>query len=52
MKISVNPALLRPSDNPTICCDATKAQKKLGWEPRIPFKDTLYDTYKTFQDRF
>lgn len=47
--VQVDSALLRPSDNPVICCDASKAHGKLGWAPEIPLEQTLRDTYDSFR---
>ena len=47
--VQVDPDLLRPSDNPVICCDATKARERLGWVPEIPLEQTLRDTYDSFR---
>jgi len=38
-----DPARLRPSDVPILWADASKFQKATGWEPRIPFEQTLRD---------
>lgn len=47
--MQVDPDLLRPSDNPVICCDAAKARERLGWVPEIPLEQTLRDTYDSFR---
>lgn len=49
IEVQVDPALLRPSDNPVICCDARKAHTLLGWEPEIPFAQTLRDIFDEFR---
>jgi GDP-4-dehydro-6-deoxy-D-mannose reductase len=38
-----DPARLRPSDVPILWADASKFQKATGWEPKIPFEETLKD---------
>src|SRR5256885_16137991 len=38
-----DPARLRPSDVPILWADASKFQKATGWEPKIPFEQTLRD---------
>jgi len=38
-----DPARLRPSDVPILWADATKFAKATGWEPKIPFEQTLRD---------
>ncbi|HZQ08727.1 MAG TPA: GDP-mannose 4,6-dehydratase [Anaerolineae bacterium] len=35
---------VRPSDTPVSYCDTTKFREATGWEPLIPFEDTLRDT--------
>lgn len=43
VEIRQDPARLRPSDVPILWADATKFKKRTGWEPRIPFEQTLRD---------
>ena len=38
-----DPARLRPSDVPVLLGDASKFRKATGWEPSIPFEQTLRD---------
>ncbi|OLD52539.1 MAG: GDP-mannose 4,6-dehydratase [Chloroflexi bacterium 13_1_40CM_2_70_6] len=38
-----DPARLRPSDVPILWADASKFHKATGWEPQIPFEQTLRD---------
>jgi len=40
--VRVDPALVRPADVTTLCGDASKARRVLGWEPTIGF-DGLID---------
>lgn len=37
----IDPKLYRPADVTDLCGDATKAREKLGWEPRISFKELV-----------
>lgn len=46
--IEVDSALLRPTDNPSICCDASKARELLGWRPRYGIEATLQWLYGSF----
>jgi GDP-4-dehydro-6-deoxy-D-mannose reductase len=46
-----DPARLRPSDVPILWADASKFQKATGWEPRIPFEQTLRDLLDYWRDR-
>lgn len=38
-----DPERMRPSDTPVSYCDATKLKNATGWEPQIPFEQTLRD---------
>ena len=41
--IKVSPKYFRPAEVETLLGDATKAKKKLGWEPKISFKQLVED---------
>ena len=41
--IKVSPKYFRPSEVETLLGDATKAKEKLGWEPKISFKQLVED---------
>lgn len=41
IKVEVDPALLRPSDNPELLCDNSKIKDLTGWTPQIPIEKTL-----------
>ncbi len=41
--VKVDEARFRPIDVPEIRCDSSKFQKLTGWEPTIPFENTLED---------
>ena len=43
VKVEVDPARLRPSDVEILIGDSTKFRADTGWEPRIPFEQTLRD---------
>ncbi len=43
MKIEVDPERLRPSDVEILIGDSSKFRADTGWEPRIPFEQTLRD---------
>jgi len=38
-----DPARMRPSDMPLIVADCSKFRAQTGWQPVIPFEDTLRD---------
>ena len=39
-----DPARMRPSDTPVICCDRSKLTRDTGWEPRLGLERILADT--------
>lgn len=39
--VAVDPRYFRPTEVETLLGDPTKAKEKLGWEPRIPFKELV-----------
>ena len=41
--IQINPKYFRPAEVETLLGDATKAKEKLGWEPKISFKQLVED---------
>jgi GDPmannose 4,6-dehydratase len=41
--IQVDPKYFRPAEVETLLGDATKAKEKLGWEPKISFKELVED---------
>lgn len=41
--IKVSPKYFRPAEVETLLGDASKARKKLGWEPKISFKQLVED---------
>lgn len=41
--IKVDPKYFRPAEVETLLGDATKAKEKLGWEPKISFKELVED---------
>lgn len=51
IEVREDPARLRPSDVPMLVGDATKARKAVGWEPSIPFEQTLRDILDSWRSR-
>ena len=39
--VAVDPLYFRPAEVETLLGDATKAKQKLGWEPKITFKELV-----------
>src|SRR5438876_1450914 len=46
-----DPARLRPSDVPILWADPTKFRAATGWEPKIPFEQTLHDVLDYWRER-
>jgi GDP-4-dehydro-6-deoxy-D-mannose reductase len=44
IRVESDPALYRPVDVPIVYGSAEKFHRRTGWEPRIPFEQTLRDT--------
>ncbi len=44
-----DPARMRPSDSPVICCDHAKLTRDTGWEPVLPLDQILTDTLDYFR---
>jgi len=51
IKIEPDPTRLRPSDVPVLLGDASKFKKATGWEPTIPFEQTLKDMLAYWRER-
>lgn len=51
VKIEVDPDRLRPSDVPVLLSDSSKFKKLTGWEPRIPFSQSLQDLLEYWRQR-
>lgn len=44
-----DPARMRPSDTPVICCDNSKLKADTGWEPEHSLEDILRDTLEFYR---
>jgi GDP-4-dehydro-6-deoxy-D-mannose reductase len=44
-------ARLRPSDVPLLVGDASRIRQAVGWEPKIPFEQTLRDLLQYWRGR-
>lgn len=49
--VEQDPARMRPSDTPVICCDHGKLTEDTGWEPQIPLEVILSDTLEEWRNR-
>jgi len=50
-EVRPDPARMRPSDVPRLLGDPSKFKAATGWEPRIPFEQTVKDTLDYWRDR-
>jgi GDP-4-dehydro-6-deoxy-D-mannose reductase len=41
--VELDTGRLRPVDVPEMVCDATKFRTRTGWEPHVPFEQSLRD---------
>jgi GDP-4-dehydro-6-deoxy-D-mannose reductase len=51
IQIKQDPQRLRPSDVPVLVGDSSKFRKETGWEPEIPFKETLKDMLNWWREK-
>ncbi len=47
--VRCDPARMRPSDTPVICCDRTKLTRDTGWEPAISIETILRDVLDDYR---
>ena len=43
LEIRQDPQRMRPSDVPDMVCDASRLRRRTGWQPAIPFEQSLHD---------
>jgi GDP-4-dehydro-6-deoxy-D-mannose reductase len=51
VQVRQDPSRLRPSDVPILEANPTKFRKATGWEPEIPFEQTMKDLLEYWRDR-
>lgn len=51
ISVQVDTQRLRPSDVPVLVGDSTKFRRTTGWDPRIPFAQTLRDSLSYWRSR-
>jgi GDP-4-dehydro-6-deoxy-D-mannose reductase len=51
IRVTQDPALLRPIDVPVVQGDAARLRAELGWAPRIPVEQMLSDTLEWWRGR-
>lgn len=44
-----DPARMRPSDTPVVCCDNRKLKKDTGWEPELGMEEILKETLEWYR---
>ncbi len=50
IKVEEDPKLVRITEVPLLVCDSSKFRKQTGWEPKIPFEQTLKDILEYWRD--
>lgn len=51
VEVQVDPTRLRPSDVQILLSDSSKFRRRTGWEPRIPFSQSLEDLLEYWRER-
>jgi len=51
IQVKPDPERMRPSDIPRVVCDCTKLHTLTGWEPSIPFDQSLSDVLEDWRVR-
>jgi GDP-4-dehydro-6-deoxy-D-mannose reductase len=51
VEVEVDPQRLRPSDVPVLVSDCSKFVNLTGWNPEIPFPDSLHDLLQFWRER-
>lgn len=52
ISVVTDPARMRPSDTPVICCNHNKLTKDTGWEPEYTIEDILSDTLVYYRTQY
>lgn len=51
VSVEHDPAKMRPSDTPIICCDHSKLTAHTGWQPKLPLETMLRDALRDWRKR-
>ena len=51
VRVAVDPARMRPSDNPVVLGDPSRIASEVGWRPEIPIEQTLGDLLDYWRQR-
>ena len=49
--VEQDPAKMRPSDTPVICCDHSKLTEHTGWEPSYTLDNILWETFNDWRKK-
>ena len=49
--VKIDPAKMRPSDTPVVCCNRDKLTQDTGWEPEYRIEHILQDTIEYYRER-
>ena len=50
ISVKINPKLIRPIENPYICCNSDLLKSKLGWTPEFDIFQTVKEIYEFYLD--
>ncbi len=51
IRVEQDPERMRPSDIPSVVADCTRLRKCTGWEPQIPFEQSLLDVLEDWRQK-
>ena len=52
IEVYIDPARVRPVDQPLLVADSTKLRRTVGWEPKFPIEQTLSDMLNDWRANF
>ncbi len=51
VEVRQDPSRMRPSDIPSLICDATRFRRQTRWQPQIPLEQTLADILRYWREK-
>jgi GDP-4-dehydro-6-deoxy-D-mannose reductase len=51
IRVENDPSRIRPSDVPVSICDSSRLRASTGWQPEIPFRQSLGDVLEDWRQR-
>jgi len=51
IEVQIDQERIRPSDVPLVVCDASKLRRQTGWQPKIPFRQSVLDVLAYWRKR-